>query len=100
MGKGYWIIRANVTDPEKYAEYAKRTPKALEKYGGTFLVRAGEHRVVEGNSWSRNSIIEFPTYRAAMECWNSPEYQNAKVFRAGAAEMDIVVIEGLEDESL
>lgn len=93
--KGYWILRADVFDIEKFNEYASRTPEVLAKFGGKFLVRAGRYEVVEGQSRSRNVIIEFPSYESAIACWNSHEYQNAKTYRLGAAELDVVVIEGL-----
>lgn len=94
MNKGYWIVRADVSNQDKFGEYAKRTPAAIEKYNGKFLVRAGKHECVEGTSRSRNTIIEFPSFKAAMDCWNSAEYLDAKLYRADAAELDIVVIEG------
>lgn len=94
MSKGYWIIRLDVIASEPFGEYIKRTPEAITKYGGKFLARAGKHECVEGVARSRNSIIEFPSYQAAMDCWNSLEYQSARDFRLGAAEMDIVLVEG------
>jgi uncharacterized protein (DUF1330 family) len=94
MNKGYWIVRADVNDQEKFGEYAKRTPVAIAKYSGKFLVRAGNYECVEGTTRSRNTIIEFPSFKAAMECWNSSEYREAKSCRTGAAELDIVVVEG------
>lgn len=94
MNKGYWIVRADIISPERFSDYASRTPAALEKYGGKFLVRAGAYECVEGSTRSRNTIIEFPSYKLALECWNSPEYNQAKSFRMGAAELDIVIIEG------
>jgi len=94
MKKGYWIVRADVSDQDKFGEYAKRTPAAVEKYNGKFLVRAGNHECVEGTTRSRNTIIEFPSFKAAMDCWNSVEYIDAKSYRVDAAELDIVVIEG------
>lgn len=94
MKKGYWIVRADVTSPEKFKEYASRTPAALEKFGGKFLVRAGEFTLVEGDTRSRNSVIEFPSYQAAIDCWESEDYQSARKLRLGGAELDIVIIEG------
>lgn len=96
MNKGYWLVRADITDSEKFGEYAKRTPSALSKYGGRFLVRAGQYECVEGSTRTRNTVIEFPSYQAALDCWNSPEYQTARSFRSGAADLDIVLIEGCE----
>lgn len=94
MKKGYWIVRADVTDPEKFKSYAAKTPAALEQFGGKFLVRAGESMLVEGSTRSRNTIIEFPSYQSAIDCWNSKEYQDVKLLRVGGAELDIVIIEG------
>ncbi len=96
MNKGYWLVRADIVHQEKFAEYAKRTPSAINKFGGRFLVRAGNYECVEGSTRSRNTVIEFPSYQAALDCWNSPEYQNAKTFRASAADLDVVLIEGCE----
>ena len=96
MNKGYWIVKADVKDQDKFAEYASRTPKALTKYGGKFLARAGKYESVEGITRSRNTIIEFPSYTAALDCWNSNEYQDAKSFRIGAGELDIVIVEGCD----
>lgn len=94
MRKGYWLVRADITDPEKFKAYAAKTPGAIEKFGGKFLVRAGESMLVEGSTRSRNTVIEFPSYQSAIDCWESEEYQNAKVFRVGGAELDIIIIEG------
>ena len=95
MKKGYWIVRADVSDADKFKAYASKTPAILSKYGGTFLVRAGESRLAEGATRSRNAVIEFPSYQAAIDCWESSDYQGAKEIRAGAATLDIVIIEGL-----
>ncbi|MGK0442566.1 MAG: hypothetical protein ACJA0N_002378 [Pseudohongiellaceae bacterium] len=94
MSKGYWIVRADVTDIDKFKEYASKTPRILEKFGGRFLVRAGQFRLVEGSTRSRNTVIEFPSYESALQCWESNDYQDAKKHRVDGGELDIVVIEG------
>lgn len=94
MKKGYWIVRADVSDNEKFTTYAAKTPEALSKFGGKFIVRAGETKVAEGSTRSRNTVIEFPDYQSALDCWDSDEYQNAKQLRLGGATLDIVIIEG------
>lgn len=93
----YWMVTMHVTDPKAYEEYKKRTPAALAKYGGKFLARGGRAQTVEGrNLGERAVLIEFPSYEQAMKCFNSPEYQEAKGFRAGAAEAQIVIVEGAQ----
>lgn len=96
MTKGYWIIRVDVTDLEAFKAYAVANGAALAKYGAKFLVRAGAYTVVEGSARSRSTVVEFPSYQHALDCWNSPEYQGARNLRLDAAEMDLVIIEGFD----
>jgi uncharacterized protein (DUF1330 family) len=96
MKKGYWIVRVDVLNADAFQEYVKANEKAFNLYGARFLARAGRHTVVEGVSRRRNTIIEFPSYDSALNCWNSPEYQEARRLRADAAEIDIVIVEGVE----
>ena len=94
MDKGYWVVRADITDAEKFQNYASLTPKILESYGARFLARAGKYEVVEGETRSRNTIIEFPSYEKALACYQSEGYQQARELRLGGAEIDIVIVEG------
>lgn len=96
MPKGYWIVRVDITDQEKYKAYIAANAKPLAKYGARFLVRAGRLQSPEGTSRARNAVIEFPTYEAAVACWNSPEYQQALTLRQPVSTADLVIIEGYE----
>jgi uncharacterized protein (DUF1330 family) len=96
MAKGYWIARVDVSNAEAYKEYVASNGVALAKFGGRFLVRAGQFQNPEGTSRSRNVVIEFPSYRAALDCWESPEYKAAKAKQQGNAEVDMVIIEGYD----
>ena len=50
----------------------------------------------KAHSRSRNVVIEFPDYAAALACYRSPEYQaNIKV-RLPHAIVDIIIIEGYD----
>ena len=44
MPKGYVIVRAEVTNPEKWAEYVTKSKVALDKFGGTPDRRAAARR--------------------------------------------------------
>src|SRR5204863_9700937 len=68
MPKGYWIVRGEVTDPEGYKAYVAANAEAFGKYGARFLVRAGKYETVEGESKSRNVVIEFKDYATALAC--------------------------------
>jgi uncharacterized protein (DUF1330 family) len=96
MAKGYWIGRVDVSSEEGYKPYAAANPAIFHKYGGRFVVRAGKFECVEGASRSRNVVIEFSDYAAALACYRSPEYQaNIKV-RQPHAIADLVIIEGYD----
>jgi len=85
-----------VHDEEGYKLYAAANPAIFRKYGGRFVVRAGQFENPEGTARSRNVVIEFPDYAAALACYRSPEYQaNIKV-RQPHSLVDIIVIEGYD----
>lgn len=94
--KGYWIVRVDISEPEAFKAYVSSNVTALTKFGAKYLARAGTFNVVEGSTRSRNTIVEFPSYQHALDCWNSPEYQAARTLRNNAAEIDIVIVEGYD----
>jgi len=96
MNKGYWIARVDVADPEAYKAYVAANAVAFRKFGARFLVRAGRFENPEGTHRSRNVLIEFPSYQAALDCWHSPEYQAAMKLRLAVAESDLVIVEGYD----
>ena len=82
----YLLGRVEITDPERYKEYMKKTPGAIEKYGGKFIVRGGDVVTLEGPGETRRLVlIEFPSLEKAKEFYYSEEYQEAKKLREGAA---------------
>ena len=91
----YWIARATVTDDDAYAEYAKLAGPAIEKSGGKFLARGGKFMKFEGGEFTRTVVIEFPSYDAAVACYNSQEYQDAWKLQENAAVRDLYVVEAL-----
>ena len=98
MAKGYWIVRVDIADPERYKAYVAANGAPLSKYGARFIVRAGAFQSVEGTSRSRNAVIEFPSYQAALDCYRSPEYQEVLKLRLPVSTADIVIIEGYEGQ--
>lgn len=92
----YWVASVKITNPEKYKEYAARAPAALEKYGGKFLARGGRNVVFEGDKTkNRIVVLRFDSLERAVECYNSPEYQEALAHRIGAAEVQLSIVEAL-----
>jgi uncharacterized protein (DUF1330 family) len=96
MAKGYWIAHVDVHNDEGYKPYALANAAIFKKFGGRFVVRGGKFEGPEGNNRSRNVVIEFPDYAAALACYNSVEYQaNIKV-RQPHSVADLVIIEGYD----
>jgi uncharacterized protein (DUF1330 family) len=92
----YIITNAEVFDPDAYGEYGKLAPDAISKYGGEFLARGGRAEVLEG-SWTphRIVVVKFDSIEQAKAMYNSPEYQAARAEREGAADFNMIVVEGL-----
>ena len=92
----YLLARVEVTDWDRYKEYTKKTPGAIAKYGGKFIVRAGDMVTLEGPEETRRVVlIEFPSFEKAKEFYYSQEYQEAKKLRAGAATGQFLAIDGV-----
>jgi uncharacterized protein (DUF1330 family) len=96
MAKGYWIGRVDVSDPEQYKLYVAANAEAFKTYGAKFLVRGGVFENPEGPSRTRNVVLEFPSYQAALDCWHSPQYQAAIKLRESVSTIDLVIIEGYD----
>lgn len=95
MAKGYWIARVDVRDPERYKDYVAAAKSAFERYGARFLARGGPMTELEGQARARNVVIEFPSTQAAVDCYNSPDYQVAARIRQECADAEMVVVEGV-----
>src|SRR5262245_19881493 len=94
--KGYWIARVDIDDVERYKAYIEANAQPFRAFGAKFLARAGRFENPEGVCRSRNVILEFPSYQAALDCWKSPGYQSAMQHRLPVSTMDLVIIEGYE----
>ena len=59
---GYIIVQINVKNSENYKEYLQYVTPIASKYGGEYIVRAGNFEIMEGE-WNhkRNVVIKFPS---------------------------------------
>ncbi|HEX9195157.1 MAG TPA: DUF1330 domain-containing protein [Azonexus sp.] len=97
--KGYLIVEAKVSDPEAYEIYKGLAQAAIAQYGGRYLVRGGAVEILEG-SWTklpRLVIVEFESVDQARRFYHSPEYQTARKSRERIAEMNMLVVAGIEN---
>ncbi|KZM51233.1 DUF1330 domain-containing protein [Labrenzia sp. OB1] len=95
MTKAYWIARVDVNDQDGYPLYVETAKPAFQRFGAVFLARGGKTNAVEGPGRARNVIIEFPSFQDAVDCYNSPEYQQAVKVRQKVADGEIVIVEGI-----
>ena len=91
----YIIALVNITNPEKYQEYAKRAGPAGAKYGGRFVVRGMPAKVYEKGMNERVVIVEFDSVQKAMAAHDSPEYKEALKVLGDAVERDFRIVEGV-----
>jgi uncharacterized protein (DUF1330 family) len=92
----YLIVETDIHDAEQYEQYKAASPGAVAAGGGRFVVRGGELAVLEGD-WhpTRLVVLEFPDLETAKRFYDSPEYQEAKKLRDGAATLKMVAVEGV-----
>ena len=95
MPKGYVISRVDITNPDAYARYAASATKAIADHGGKPLARGGRTEALEGKARARNVVLEFGSYDAARRYFHSEQYQTARALREGAAEIEMVLVEGV-----
>ena len=94
MPKGYVISRVDIKDPEAYARYAAAATKVIAAHGGKALARGGRYEALEGRARARNVVLEFDSYEAARAYAFSADYQAARALRDGAADIEMVLVEG------
>ena len=94
MPKGYVISRVDIKDADAYARYAAAATKVIAAHGGRPLARGGRYEALEGQARARNVVLEFDSYDAARTYFFSAEYQAARALREGAAEIEMVLVEG------
>ena len=92
----YWLARAKINDAVEYKKYTDLVPDILANYGGTVLARGGKQEQLEGPEFFlRHIVVEFPSLERALACHQSPEYQEARLFRLnGVGENELVIVDG------
>ena len=99
MAKAYWIaFYRSISDPDKFAAYAKVAPDAIKAAGGRFLARGGAAKTYESGMNQRVVVIEFDNLQQAIAAHDTPAYQAALKALGNGADRDIRVVEGLEQQ--
>ena len=96
MPSAFWIAHVAVHDDAAYGRYAAIATEAIAAHGGEFLARGGRYRQMEGPDRPRNVVARFPSFEAAVACYESARYQEALGHARGAAERELVIVEAVE----
>lgn len=92
----YMIARVKVIDPTRYQKYVESTPPTIARFGGRFIARAGQTVTFEGPEETRRVVIlEFPSMEQAKAWYASDDYQTVRELRIGAAEGDLLAVNGV-----
>lgn len=91
--KGYWIVLGTaVTDQAAQEEYGRLWRPIAEKYQAKVNPSKVPPVLKESRNTARVIIVEFPTYEAAVSCYEDPAYQEAKKVANTAAQRDLLII--------
>ena len=93
----YVISHVEIVDHDKIDGYRVLAKESAEKFGGRYVVRGGDLKVVEGgwNPKRQVVIIEFPDMDRAQSWYRSPDYAAALKIRATALDRTLLFVEGV-----
>lgn len=93
--QAYFIAEIVVKDSAGYQEYLNAISPIVEKFGGTYLVRAGRTLQIEGAEPNgRIVVISFPNFDKAKAFQDAPETLAADEIRHRTATSRIFIVEG------
>lgn len=96
--KGYWISTSTVINQDLFAEYVEKVGPWLKEVEGQVFAKdtepLGKERTEEANL---AVICEFPSMRAAVEAYESSEYQKlSKLRNAATTNSTFTIMEGMD----
>lgn len=94
--KAYWIANSDISDMAGLWLYRAANRRIMTQFGAKFLVMHGQQQIPEGESRTAQTLVEFPSYQAAVDCYNHPDYQEAAKLRKKVAVGSQVIVEGYD----
>ncbi len=74
--KAYWIaLYIKIDSLNNLKKYSEKVIPIIKKFGGIPLVRGGKFKTLEGETYPRTVIWEFPSFKQAVNCHDSKEYK-------------------------
>jgi uncharacterized protein (DUF1330 family) len=92
---GYWVVRGGeIKDPSALQAYSQLWPPIAARYGAEIIAGKGEFETREGPDYPRQLIVRFDSYQQALDCYEDPEYQEAKKLVRQAYDRELSIVEG------
>ena len=94
----YVIARVDVTDLEKWKEYAAAAGPSSVPFGGEYIVRGGKVEGLENDEdeGRRVVVLKFPDMDSARNWYHSKAYTEARKIRANAGHARFMLVEGYD----
>ena len=99
--KGYWISTSTVINQELFANYVEKVGPWLKEAGGEVFAKDTDPQGKELTEEANLAVIcEFPSMRAAVEAYESTEYQElSKIRKAATKNATFTIMEGMDEAS-
>ena len=99
--KGYWISTSTVINQELFANYVEKVGPWLKEVGGEVFAKDTDPQGKELTEGANLAVIcEFPSMRAAVEAYESTEYQElSKIRKAATKNATFTIMEGMDEAS-
>ena len=72
---GFWLLTTTVKKPAAFKEYVQEFKPWLKSVGGSLVMKDSDPQIVEGRGGELSVVISFPSKQAAIDAYNSLEYQ-------------------------
>jgi len=89
------FIRERTRNAAQLDEYRKMVPASFQKHPAVIRARPGRFEVLEGPISEGFVIIEFPAYDAALDWYNSADYQAVREHRFQGADYRCILTDGV-----
>ena len=94
--KYYCVAELDITDQSWVAEYVQQVTKLVEAKGGRYLARTSKIEKLEGERAAPRIILilEWPSKEAALDLYQSAEYQPYRERRLAGAKNELMLVAG------
>ena len=91
---GFWLLTTTLEKPAVFKEYAQEFRPWLKTVGGSLIMWDPDSQTVEGRGGKFTLIIKFPSKQAAMDAYNSSQYQELTKKRWASTKKTNLIIMG------